>query len=434
MTAIISTPFRIENAKAFKESFVTEPTYIGVGRIAPWVPTDNSPTASDSNPPTPVDSLVEIKEFYRQLIGLKRVQTGDVSLMIPRYNWSSGTTYTQYNYHDGNLNATNFYVFISDSSSQNYLHVYKCLENNGGGSSTVEPAGTSTGIIGPLGDGYKWKFMFKISQGDYAKYATANFLPVSEVTTNDGSLQFLTQQSAIEGTIYGVNVVDGGSGYSSVPVITVLSGDGIGFAATATISGGEVTKVTVTNAGSGYSYINLMIGGNAVISANISPSGGHGKNAIMELGAFYISISSTFESNEGGILTVTNDTRSTMIIRNPTDQSDTPLTTSVVNGVTKLSLNGISGVFLVDETITSFDGTTGQIVDIGIDELSITNIKGVFVAGVVTGNISLASGTVTITVPSEVKMNSGDVLYVETRKPIIRDISQSERFNVVIQW
>ena len=56
-----------------------------------------------------------------------------------------------------------------------------------------------------------------------------------------------------------VKVANGGSGYTSAPVVTVTPavGDttGSGCTATATITGGVVTAITLTNAGTGYTAI-----------------------------------------------------------------------------------------------------------------------------------------------------------------------------------
>lgn len=49
-----------------------------------------------------------------------------------------------------------------------------------------------------------------------------------------------------------VGVTSGGSGYGSVPLVTFTGGAGSNAAATATLTSGVVTAITVTNVGSGY--------------------------------------------------------------------------------------------------------------------------------------------------------------------------------------
>jgi len=112
---------------------------------------------------------------------------------------------------------------------------------------------------------------------------------------NVGDLQ--TKQSGVElvavnGSVPIVKVLDGGSGYSYDDPITII-GDGKNFNATLSIgTGGSITGVNVTNEGSGYKNIRLLVGainnGNpindsVVFYPIISPNGGHGKDAVTEL-------------------------------------------------------------------------------------------------------------------------------------------------------
>lgn len=54
------------------------------------------------------------------------------------------------------------------------------------------------------------------------------------------------------GSVSAVNVVSGGSGYTSAPAVTFSGGGGTGAAATAVVTDGVVTAVNVTNGGTGY--------------------------------------------------------------------------------------------------------------------------------------------------------------------------------------
>jgi hypothetical protein len=114
-------------------------------------------------------------------------------------------------------------------------------------------------------------------------------------------------------------MVENGTGYGAATVSIV--GDGTGATATATCSGGQVTKIEITNAGSGYTWTDVVITGNtgstgAVARAIMSPLGGHGSNAIDELNAnsivFYTSISR--DKNQG--IEINNDYRKVGLVRN----------------------------------------------------------------------------------------------------------------------
>jgi len=68
----------------------------------------------------------------------------------------------------------------------------------------------------------------------------------------------------------GVKVVNGGSGYTSLPTVAISGGGGTGATATATIAAGKVSAITVTSMGSGYTTtptITVSGGGGSGVSA-----------------------------------------------------------------------------------------------------------------------------------------------------------------------
>ena len=91
MAAIITSKFRIHNAQSFQEGFSESAAtniYLGIGRPQAWT--------DDNSPDTPKDTVSG--EYYRwdDMIALKRVQSSDVTLAIPRRNWTSGKYYDIY--------------------------------------------------------------------------------------------------------------------------------------------------------------------------------------------------------------------------------------------------------------------------------------------------------------------------------------------------
>jgi len=76
------------------------------------------------------------------------------------------------------------------------------------------------------------------------------------------------------GTVTGIAITNGGSGYGSAPTITITGGTGSGATATCTISGGVVNTITITNPGNGYTTIPTITfsSGSAAATASITLS------------------------------------------------------------------------------------------------------------------------------------------------------------------
>lgn len=72
------------------------------------------------------------------------------------------------------------------------------------------------------------------------------------VTSTNASRQAAATANLTGGFVTSITVVNGGSGYATAPAVTLTGGGGSGAAATASVSGGVVTSITVNNAGSGY--------------------------------------------------------------------------------------------------------------------------------------------------------------------------------------
>ncbi len=72
----------------------------------------------------------------------------------------------------------------------------------------------------------------------------------NEVTGNPGTTATATSTVAA-GFVIGATVTNGGSGYTTAPIVTI-TGNGSNAAATATVSAGAVTSININNAGSGY--------------------------------------------------------------------------------------------------------------------------------------------------------------------------------------
>ncbi len=178
MTAIVTTPFRVVNAQNFKEDVGSNSVYIGIGKADAWSTTTSDIT--DTTPFTPSDRIDDISEAYQNMIGMKKVSSSDISHIVPRHTWTSGTTYIAWDSDDATIYDKAFYVITSE------FKIYKCIEASG--ASTVEPTHIETD---PQleSDGYKWKYLQTVTVTDAEKFLTVSYMPIQTIqmpTTSTG--------------------------------------------------------------------------------------------------------------------------------------------------------------------------------------------------------------------------------------------------------
>jgi FtsP/CotA-like multicopper oxidase with cupredoxin domain len=113
-------------------------------------------------------------------------------------------------------------------------------------------------------------------------------------------------------TVTGIRVTNGGSGYAAPPTVTISGGGGSGAAATATVAGGVVTGITLTNAvtrvfvtsgGTGYTAaptVTLTGGGGTGATATATITNVVSGITITNVGSDYTSIPSVTISPPGG--------------------------------------------------------------------------------------------------------------------------------------
>jgi len=550
MPAIVTNKFRIHNAKQFVEAFdevtatsgdavtdasgaLTTNMYLFIGKVTPWT--------DDTAPPTPTDSVSNtVYNHWRDMIAAKKIGSTEVSHVVPRYDWTTGSNYFAYTHANNSLWDQQFYVMTDD------YNVYKCLaNNNSGGTSTTKPSGTGTSIV-ETGDSYKWKFMYQISAARALKFVTPSYMPAQRVrkannaiaNTTDSSFQFdveIAANTSGNGAIDVAHVTNGGSAYkfesgtvqsgytettttckitgsglstddivdcdiyftsdsgsgvtgkggtitdyqSSTQVVTwtpalassnvPADGDGYSIAPKVAITGdGQGANVRATNTASGViGDIVVISGGNnygnavATISTNsgssgaispiIGPRGGHGDDAVEELGGFFVMVNSRLEYGESGNFTTNNDFRKIGLLAQPLFANGDVATSSTLDQcVTATIQSWNSTAFSEDEVITgALSGATGKVVDFKsnttlrlVDVTTGSNttagfdgIAGSFQANeTITGGTSSGSANTSAVAGGDMEKFSGDVLYVENRSPVTRADDQIEDVKLIIEF
>jgi hypothetical protein len=176
---LVTNNFKLTSAQQFVSSFATQNTstyYIFSGRSYPFANDNNLPVIYDNS-----ENLVY--DAYDDMLHGKRLSANDVCLMIKRYDWSSNTVYERYDDQSIDLLDSKFYVVNSNNA------VFKCLNNNNGAPSTVEPTvedATDEIYIEP-GDGYQWKYMYTANAAIVTKFATREYFPLVENTNVSGN-------------------------------------------------------------------------------------------------------------------------------------------------------------------------------------------------------------------------------------------------------
>lgn len=85
-----------------------------------------------------------------------------------------------------------------------------------------------------------------------AKSLSDRLTDYSFTTVNDNLLWLYPTPSISGGTVAGITVTNGGSGYTSPPTVTISGGGGTGASAEAEVVNGIVTRIIVVLPGSGY--------------------------------------------------------------------------------------------------------------------------------------------------------------------------------------
>lgn len=108
------------------------------------------------------------------------------------------------------LDTAKFYCITPNDNN-----VYKCIDNNGGAESTVNPYGISYSNI-TTSDGYVWKYMYTVPTALANKFSTITDIPVTSAIKN----QYYTK-----GTIAATTIINPGLGYQPGDYL-VVTGDG----------------------------------------------------------------------------------------------------------------------------------------------------------------------------------------------------------------
>ena len=534
MPTTLTHKFKYKNATSVRGLFhdvddrgnLKHHVYLFIARNRAW--------SDNNNPDTPnsLTSLSDEMDVYNDIIILKKLSASDVSIVVPAYEWTTGTGYTTWEHNDSTIfdrdgsPAQPFYVVTQEDSTD--WSVWKCLGNLSGVSSTVEPTITS-GLSDKhikstvSNDGFVWKYMYSISNTQYQKFGGSNvtinskkWMPVktlfnapSAVDNNSTTSQWDVQRQAVHG---GVHFIKPTSAITSADngKLVRLDGDGTGFEATisaVTISATTHYYVRIDDPGQDYTYVRRVMvqttsGGSSTfptdytadsnLSAIFAPIGGHGWDAVEELGGHRIMIYTTlpgtdYFGEQGSSYqhryadNVDTDYQTVGLLIDPIKSRDDY--DDIVNGATKGEVvmtgdrqlepdatnvarltyaskeNGsLSGdTDWIEKEVIQVNGTStsstfqaiGRVVNIDTDnnylyvipyagttkhtqfEADVGSYVYLYTSGAPVGGSYF---TINAVKPNDILPYSGDIIYLDNRAQITRDTAKTETVRIIIEF
>jgi len=202
MTQLVTNTHRLHSAEQILES-ITEPAntqyYMFVA--------DHSDHANTELQPVYDNTQTTISAYQNMIFG-KKLEPADLKLMIRNIPYQSNVVYTMFDDQEELILQSNFFVVVNAVS---YYHIYKCLDNNLGAASTIEPefshiTGSNT-FIYQTSDGYRWKYMYSVDSANTVKFETDSYFPVIPNTA--------VENAAVSGAIDIIRVDGEGRGYDN---------------------------------------------------------------------------------------------------------------------------------------------------------------------------------------------------------------------------
>jgi len=316
MTSAVTNNFRNFLLDQFKGDIESSNRYyVGLAR------------SEDFTASTDISSRAEQFKLRNTLQSVKVVS--NVSFVVPTINWNSGTVYEAYD--DNDPAQTNFYVLNSNNE------VFICIEQGMDGAyaavgSIVEPTNNTNGKTFRTSDGYKWRFMYKLSNLAISNFKTSSYIPVktmvdsaSQLSVPEEAAQRLLQDAAIDGEILSIAIDGSGSGYLSFSTINI-TGDGDSASFSLISDGDQIKGVQVDPDGNGeflhgssYSYAASIPtdGTGAILRPIIAPAGGLAADPVVSLKSSALMIQLDFQGDETNTILSENDFGQVALIKDP---------------------------------------------------------------------------------------------------------------------
>ena len=353
-------------------------------------------------------------------------------------------------------------------------------------------------VAGLGGDGYLWKYLFTVSPSDIVKFDSTEYitLPNNWSTSTDSQIVSVRENgdsTVNDNQIKTVYIDNPGSNYQTSAEVDIL-GNGTGGRVYVEVNtNGEIINTTVTSGGKGYTYGIVDLGplqpsGNipnpAKLIPIIPPSRGHGYDLYKELGADRIMIYSRFDDSSRDFPTNTKFCQ-IGILKNPTKFISTEtFTDAQFSGLYAINFSTVNDTPpTIGEKITQSDtGAVGYVASYDSDTKVLkyfrdrslyygptydqTDYVGVSTEG--NANVDFTNGGGNVTAPSgfvgqissfsgitttvnnsiinlgvtftdglanpEINKKTGDIIYIDNRPLVSRNIRQKEDIKIILEF
>ena len=243
-----------------------------------------------------------------------------------------------------------------------------------------------------------------------------------------------------------------------------IDGDGHGqeLVLTANTTGGaaagSVGGVTVVNSGNSFTTATMTVStqpgasspSGAIITPIIPPKGGHGFDAVTELGGFFAMINTKLTQDESGAFTTSNDFRKIGLLKDPnTNGGFLRYTSDTADQAKVITYSAANEAVTGDITITqAASGATAYVVDVNTSAstmrvIDVTNGSSDTAGydgkpGSFQTSAAATSGTLSFTVGAvangAMSIGSGEIIYIENRAPVARASDQTEDIKLIIEF
>ena len=352
----------------------------------------------------------------------------------------------------------------------------------------LEPA-----TAGVSGDGYLWKYLFTVPPADIVKFDSTEYIAVPNEweSSTDSDIKVVRDNGDSQSNNNQIKVVsidEAGTGYNflSSPIEVDIVGDGSGGKCRVlTNTQGQIISAQVTSGGKDYSYARVdlsSINGSATKFAKLTPiippSSGHGFNVYKELGTDKVLIYTRFDASSYDFASDTVFAQ-VGLVRNPTAIGValkafkfTGNTSQALGIGTQIEQN-ISGVgtargyvasydidtrvikYFQDRSLSynqsTFDQTDSKQVSAQAPVLNFQSTGDAVTSTAFSVNVDQTFSGISTTTPAgkvvdlgvqftngladpEINRRSGDIIYLDNRPSITRNLRQKEDIKIVLEF